>query len=221
MLVTESNQIHSKGKPGRPYAVKHGAIAKESAQAVELSQIQWRELALTLAAQCQGFVKKKEPIPGQLLTQAAIAYDKAFSKADQTDTTLAIPPTLERAIVKALVSDNAHNVYQVPGAPVNTPSSETGSVTIQGQGQGHVADPESMPGVGLRSDSDAGAGAAYQALSPPVTEPENISENQKDQVAGAVDRAGTPGASQPTCTEPRQPRVLGPKRFVDPFKEKP
>jgi hypothetical protein len=134
------------------------------------------------------------------LTQAAIAYDKAFSKADQTDTTLAIPQTLERAIVKALVSDNAHNVYQVPRASVITPSSETGSVMIQGQGQGAEPAADPMPGVGLQSDSDAGAGAAYQAVSPGITEPEIIQENQKDP-------------------EPVPARVLGPKRFVDPFKK--
>jgi hypothetical protein len=219
MTVTESIPAHSKGKAGRPYAVKHHAIAKESAQAVELSQIQWRELALTLAAQCQGFVKKKEPIPGQLLTQAAIAYDKAFSKADQTDTTVAIPTTLERAIVKALVSDNAHNVNQVPSASVITPSSETGSVMIQGQGQALVTDPAIEPGVGLRSDSDAGAGAAYQALSPARTEPENIQENQKGTVAGAVNHSVAIDAEQADKPVPAPSRVLGPKRFVDPFKK--
>jgi hypothetical protein len=209
-------------KTGRPKNINYNALSNEDVQAVDKSKVQWRYLALKLAAQCEGYVKRGEPIPGQLLTQAAIAYDKAFSKADQTDTTVAIPTTLERAIVKALVSDNAHNVYQVPRASVITPSSDTGSVMIHGQGQGLVADHAIEPGVGLRSDPDAVAGAAYQAVSPARTEPENNLENQKDpaqvQAEGRSvnDQALAPDGALagPVTDKPR-----GPKRFVDPFKK--
>jgi hypothetical protein len=199
--------------------------AKDSTQAVELSQVQWRELALSLAAQCQSFIKKRETIPGQLLTQAAIAYDKAFAKADPTDIAVSVPRSLELAIVKALTADKKDYVNSPPQvldpASVPGPCTEKDTVTGRGQGQGHEAAlilP--MPGVGLRSAAVTGAGAAYPPLSPVSgPESENISEKQKDPLlvhAVAIDGQGN---VSDVATAPV--RVLGPKRFKDPFAGQP
>lgn len=192
----------TKGKAGRPFKVRHEAIAKDTAQAIGLSQVQWRELSLSLAARCQAHLKKGEAIPGQLLTQAAIAYDKAFAKSDPTEITLAIPQSLETALVKALVSDKGNYVNHIPQAietaPVTGPCTNTD--TVSGQAPVPEAEPVASAdrGPGLQSDSSAGAGAASQTLSP--VEPDIIQKNEKDQ---ALVQARV--------------KILGPKRFKNPF----
>ncbi|HEX2614890.1 MAG TPA: hypothetical protein VHL10_05305, partial [Nitrososphaera sp.] len=149
-------------------------------------------------------MKKKENVPGQLLTQAAIAYDKAFSKADVTDIATAIPPSLERSIVKALVSDNAHYVSTGRKEPAPASGSEPGPGPVIDQVQAQATDkaqpPATTPGPGLQRDSVAGAGAACQALSP-GPEPENISEPEKALVHELVTV---------------QPKPRGPRRFMPP-----
>lgn len=87
---------------GRPKNINWAEISADDVKAVEKSRVQWKYISLKLAQQVELLIKKGDTPPAQLLTQAAIAFDKAFSKADTTDTNVTIPKSLELAIVKAL-----------------------------------------------------------------------------------------------------------------------
>ncbi len=207
-------------KNGRPRNIDWSAIAQDPVKAFEKNKAQWHFLALRLAAQCEAYLKKGEVPPAQLTTQAAIAFDKAFSKADSTDTAVTVPRTLELAIIKALrVTGNKDYV-----------NSGSGTVPAQAQDDSQVIlktetdqGPGPDPGVGLQPVPAAGAGAAHQTVSA-APEPDIFTENEKDLIPEQV-TVPVPGPDQILVQANDRnsayvkAKPSGHRRFVNPFLE--
>lgn len=94
-----------RNKGGRPRKPDFKALAKRDAEAFDSVKEKWAYLSLSLADQAiqasRGIGSAaKKPIT-QLLTSAAIAYDKAWHRVESA-VQPAVPPSIVRAITKAV-----------------------------------------------------------------------------------------------------------------------
>jgi hypothetical protein len=92
-----------KKKMGRPRKeLPLEVLAQDDMQAFESARKKWNYLSLHLAEQAIASAKGDKKNLTQIVTSAAIAMDKAFSKRDSGEVTINIPASLQGAISLAL-----------------------------------------------------------------------------------------------------------------------
>jgi hypothetical protein len=101
----QTAQIPTKlvNKGGRPRKEPEPEVlARDDAQAYEKVKYNWNLLSLKLSRQALASADGDKKQLTALVTSAAIAYDKAFSKKDASEVTINIPASLQGAISLAL-----------------------------------------------------------------------------------------------------------------------
>ena len=168
------------------------------AQQHDIIKDKWAKLSYILAERALDMARSSEKchLLTQLLTGAAISYDKRFGRAPESTITLTVPASVQGSIVAALRLDGTRT-GSIPVPPSTTPT-HAGTILaiaspvppstclVEDTPQPLVLHKEHTPTPGGGGQAWAGgegdgAGVASSPVSPPISTPDVVQKLQKEQ----------------------------------------